>query len=211
MVKNNSTKKSKIIILIALVLVLVGIVIFVILYRPGGVLSQNVQEGIDTNEPAQPGAQNPTSPDEPKDVTLDKRYLVLEDWGVQFIIPEGLEGIRYYKVNGTGGRDDAYYYEFTTERVELLGGQCREPAEHSVPGVIRLVSVSRYTSKLDLGNRGSQPALMNEENTINGYYYYRSTTQSDCRNNDDSEASAKLLRQDVLLLESMIQTITPIK
>lgn len=195
MVKNNSTKKSKFIILIALVLVLVGIVIFVILYRPGGVLSQNVQEGIDTNEPAQPGAQNPTSPDEPKDVTLDKRYLVLEDWGVRFTIPEGLEGVKYYKKHDWG-------YYFTTERVEAIGSQDGDICDGSSSGAYTLVAVSR--TKEALPKETDPKPLPNTP--IDGYYYYWDGSHSVC-----SDKSMDIQTEDRKKIETMVQTIAPVR
>ena len=118
----------------------------------------------------------PTPSEEtPVEVDENKGYLVLEDWGVKFELPDGLSSVKFFKNATTANSKDSDAYELTTERVEALGGQCA--GETSDGKAIRLASINRTQTRQD--DLASSVAT-NGNNPIAGYYYYVSGGQSIC-------------------------------
>lgn len=157
---------------------------------------QNSNTG-NTDSPSAPSTEEPVDK-EPGEEPADGRYLVLEDWGVRFTIPEGLEGIKYYYNN----KYDSY--GFTTERVERLGGNCKEPVEDSWLGVIRLAGVNRSTEPRP-DDSYMAPYPLNGNQPINSYYYSYTLAQSTCAQTD-SEGLQQIDRQ---LFGDMVKSIEP--
>ncbi len=107
---------------------------------------------------------------------LNKGYLVLEDWGVKFKIPDSLTDIKSYKLTAaSNSKGITDYYEFTTQRVEDLGGQCAGSTSNG--SVIRLDSLDRTQTKQD---EFASTAPANDNEPIANYYYYVSGGQSTC-------------------------------
>ena len=99
----------------------------------------------DSKQTTTQSAETPANPvEQPKDST--EGYLVLEDWGIKFKLPEDSGEIRYYKENVTNDNGSFDYYSFSTKRVEELGEQCSADSEK---GQIHLASVSRFEAKRD--------------------------------------------------------------
>lgn len=189
MPKHNpkSSNKSRITALaVAVIILVVGVVTF-ILFRPDGMLNRQAQQGADTTQPAK---SEPPIAETPSTDIDDKRYLVLEEWGVRFEVPEGLEGVRYYKTSDN-------LYQFTTQRVEALGDICDEPNDRGTDAS-RLGGLGR-TTKPDW-NTDENPPLGG--GAIEGYYYYYQGAQSICSTRDvDAQY------QDKQLIESMIKSL----
>ena len=76
----------------------------------------------DSKQTTTQSGETPANPvEQPKDST--EGYLVLEDWGIKFKLPEDSGEIRYYKENVTNDNGSFDYYSFSTKRVEKLGEQ----------------------------------------------------------------------------------------
>jgi hypothetical protein len=123
---------------------------------------------------------------------LHEGYLVLENWGIKFKLPENSGEIRYYKEDVTNDNDSSELYSFTTKRVEELGEYC-SPDSREDP--IRLAFISRSDIKLD---HILNATLANNE-PINGYYYYMAGTQNLCANKGD-----ELQTTDKSMIEKML-------
>jgi hypothetical protein len=129
-------------------------------------------------------------------------YLVLKDWGVEFAIPKGMSTILQYELNASPNNEGIVtYYEFSTQRVEALGGQCG--ASDPVLGVVRLALLDRTRTQIE--NDSSGGVATNNNKPLNGYYYYASSAQSTCSNNgidqqlQDRSALYKMLLQPIAL------------
>jgi len=128
-------------------------------------------------------------------VTTDanKDYLVLDDWGVKFKLPTNLGNnqIKYYQKTNTYSGDR--YYEFSTSRVEALGGAClsTDPSYTSLGALSRMTSPSTATA--------SAPELASK---IGDYYYYYSHPQAGC---SDSNASIQL--EDTNMMQSFLMSV----
>jgi hypothetical protein len=120
----------------------------------------------------------------------DKGYLVLKDWGIKFRLPQTKSEIVYYKEEADG----VEYYDFTTKRVEALGGTCVEPNNEGF--VTRLGSISRSSTKNE--DHPSAYAINNNE-PLNGFYYYNSGAQSLC-----VDASPEIQTEDRKLVNDML-------
>lgn len=130
-----------------------------------------------------------------EEVDLSKGYLVLEDWGVKFKIPETKSEIVYYKVQN----DDGFFFEFTTKRVEALGENC---VDNSTGGATRLGAISRSSVKREgVYIIGSRP-FNNNEPMGDGYYYYFSYTSALC-----ADASGDIQGEDRRVIENLLDTL----
>lgn len=164
MIKNsqNQTGSAHIVIIIILVVAVIGLLGFIFWQNFITPKDETTKQAISSQH------ENESEAD------LYKGYLFLDDWSIKFKIPEGLTGIKYYKVTGYDS------YELTTSRVEELGGDCKEPAVDKVPGVIRLGGISRESKPID-----SEYVLkLNNGQPINGYYYSYAAAQSTCAYSD---------------------------
>ena len=117
-----------------------------------------------------------------------KGYLVLDDWGVKFKIPTGLNNtnINYTK------KTDTFY--LTTARVEALGGLCSD-------GNHPLVIIYKYSAKQDFSNNVSAPNYINQ---VGDNYYYYAGTQSSC---GGEGANVNLAADDGKLLIELVKNI----
>ena len=136
-----------------------------------------------------------TTPKEKTD--LNKGYLVLEDWGIKFKLPETKSKIVYYKVDNEAGPQ----YEFTTKRVEALGDSCVEPSKQGTVG--RLGILTRSATKFD--ELYSSNATNNNE-PLNGYYYYASASNGPC-----AMDSPEIQLEDRNLINAMLMNPVPVK
>ena len=109
----------------------------------------------------------------------NKGYVVLSDWGVKFKMPTNIGEVTYYKKTAPENRQGVKeYYEFSTKRVEELGGQCIEP--NDIGFVIRLASLSRSQNNPEPNPTYPSQVPVNEGKAINGYYYYAEGGHSVC-------------------------------
>lgn len=138
-----------------------------------------------------------------------ERYLVINDWKVEFEVPVGLDGVKYYKKTGSPYPElssvDNEFYQFTTQRVESIGGKgdnlCIEPNDRGQTSP-RLGGLIRSTGVLPVG---SDPL---NASPINGYYYYydMSGSGSLC-----SKINTDLQQRDLESIQSMLKTIRPVQ
>ena len=162
-----------------------------------GVKQKNSNVG-ETNSPLSPSDQNPVEV-KPGEKPADGQYLVLNDWGVKFKIPNGLSSVKYYY------NDEYDSYDFTTERVEALGGQCKEPPEYPVPGVIRLISLMRNDNPVEEGQpTGLVGVPLNDNKPLGVHYYRYNSAQSSCTNGPDDQG---FQGKDRDLLRNMVNGI----
>ena len=204
MPKHNQkpAKQHKIILVTVAVLVLVvGLVAFA-LFHSGGILNSRVQQPeADTSPPV---LQSPVA-ETPSGISSEGRYLVLEDWGVKFEVPEGLSGVRYYRQNSNIYPElksvANEWYEFSTARVEALGGKgdniCVEPNDRNLPAS-RLGGVIRSTEILPIETRP-----LNGQPIGDYYYYYYGSSQSVC-----SVDSTDIQQADLSAVHEMIKSIS---
>lgn len=127
----------------------------------------------------------------------EKQYLVLEDWGIKFKLPQTESEIVYYKEEANG----VEYYDFTTRRVEALGGICAESDDQG--SVTRLGSISRSSTKNE--DHPSAYAI-NDNEPLGDYYYYNSGAQSLC-----ADASPEIQAEDRKLVNDMLMNPILIK
>lgn len=125
------------------------------------------------------------------EVIPENEYLILEDWGIKFKIPEGSSGIKFYKFANI----DAY--DFSTDRVEALGGLCVDP---EVGEAVRLASIGRLPTRSE--NTTSTAFFIDQP--IDGYYYHVQGSQAAC-----AESEYKMQSEDRLMLFEMLSN--PIK
>jgi hypothetical protein len=166
MIRNSrkQTGSAHIVIVVILVSVLLGLL--------GFVFWQNFIAPSARNAEQSTVNQQETKSEIESESDLNEGYFVLDDWSIKFKIPEGLTGIKYYKVGDS--------YELTTSRVEDLGGDCRELAVDEVPGAMRLGGISRSSEPTN-----SEYVLkLNHSEPINGYYYWYGPAQAPCGYND---------------------------
>ena len=166
MIKNsqNQTGSAHVVVIIILVVAILGLL--------GFIFWQNFMMPNSKTVEQPKLIQQEVKEESKSTVDLNEGYFVLDDWGIKFKIPQGLTGIKYYKVGNT--------YELTTNRVEDLGGDCREPAVDEVPGVIRLGGIGRQNEPI---NSEYLPKL-NDGKPIGGYYYSYYAAQSTCAYSD---------------------------
>lgn len=194
--KRSSPSKRPIVIASVMILTLLAVVLFLFVYRDK-IPFLNTFNTLSSSSPQTEPSAAPA--EQPNEQPIDKQYLVLEDWAVKFKIPNGLTEVKYYY--------NAEYdsYDFTTERVEALGGQCKEPPEYPVPGVIRLISVARGNKPVEEGRpTGLVGIPLNDNVNLGGYYYRYNGAQSSCANGSDDEG---IQSKDRELLRSMVNTI----
>jgi len=185
MIKNsqNQTGSAHVVVIIILLIAVLGLL--------GFVFWQNfIVPNVKTVD--QPNlSQQEAKPESESVADLNEGYFVLDDWSIKFKIPDGLTGIKYYKVSDS--------YELTTSRVEDLGGDCKEPADDEVPGVIRLGGIGRKSDPVD----SEYVLMLNDGEPISGYYYWYSAAQSTCAY-DDPEGLQAIDRD---LLSNMVNSI----
>ena len=120
----------------------------------------DVQLSVDKTADVTEQASNQT-------VAKDKNagYFVIKDWGVRFKPQTGLsvDDIVVYKGSGD-------VLNFTTKRVEALGGAC----DHTSPRFIAAMVVSR-SKTAPIASDMIQPSMK-----IGDYYYYIMPAQSPC-------------------------------
>ncbi|MDN5274367.1 MAG: hypothetical protein JWP06_268 [Candidatus Saccharibacteria bacterium] len=169
MIKTSSkqTGSTHVVIIIILVIALVatlGLVFWQNFINKKSADTSSNQKKPTTNQPAE------------KVKDPNEGYLVLKDWNIKFKLPTDTTAITYYKKQvEANNKDIEEDYEFSTKRVEALGGQCIEP--NNMGSVIRLAVLSR--TKVKLENLVSTSVVNNNE-PIAGYYYYASGAQSIC-------------------------------
>lgn len=190
--KPNSKKLFIVGSLVALSLLGVGAYYFfskgVFLGNASDIISHH-HTAADIKEPVYTDTQQP----------VDTQYLVLDNWNVKFKIPSGLEGINYYYNSEHGS------YSFTTERVEALGGQCKEPPEYAVPGVIRLITIVRDKRPAEIGGpTGLVGVPLNNNEKLGDYYFRYYGAQSMCSDKQDGD---EVQKTDQELLRSMVVAI----
>jgi len=166
---SKQTGSTHVIIIVILVVALLGTLGFVfwqnIINKKSAEMSSDSKQA--TNQPAE------------KVKDTDKGYLVLKDWNIKFKLLANSNAITYYKKQAEpNDKGVEEYYEFSTKRVEAIGGQCVEP--NTLGQVIRNGSISRTKVKRE-GEIVSGSAVNNNE-PIAGYYYYISGGQSTCAN-----------------------------
>ena len=180
----KSTKKRTLI--IAAIIITALLTAFILLHQSGALRGITGQ----SHTPTEPSDQ-PASPTEPAPQPPEEQYLVLEDWGVQFEIPEGLEP-KYYKTYDE--RNNREIYEFTTRAIENLGGACIEPNNEGLhpPRIILLRETDAMQDRIPLRN-----------SPIDGYYYYLTGSPYYCSDHGD-----RLQDADMKSLLSMLETIS---
>jgi hypothetical protein len=191
MAKTVSSKKNpkRVLIVISIVAVLlVGALLLSMYLRQTSIFSS-----INSSSSPESIPMTPTTPEQ-QTPGVDGNYLTIQDWGVKFEIPLGLNGIKYYKV----ANHDSY--EFTTKRVEDLGDQCNTSTTNET--VIRIGGVSRRDTPRP-ESQYTAPYPLNNNNDLGGKYYTYSMTQSSCSTNDPNGFQ----QRDRQLLEEMFMTI----
>lgn len=126
------------------------------------------------------------------DTTTNNGYLVLDDWGVKFKLPASLgdNQITYHKGMRSGAGDE---YDFSTSRVEALGGSCVQNDQSYVP----LGTITRATAPSTA--LASPPELAGK---FGGYYYYYHHPQAGCA---DSGTDVQI--QDVNIIQTMLMSV----
>lgn len=120
-------------------------------------------------------------------------YLVLDDWGIKFKLPEDAGEVLAYKETISNQYGTFESYNLTTKRVEGLGQQCVPDASGEV---IRLSGISRRTVKQEQYS-SAFPANNNEP--LNGYYYYVSGGQSVCsEEHTDWQSTDNIMTSELL-------------
>lgn len=124
------------------------------------------------------------------DTTINKDYIVLDDWNVKFKLPTNLGSnvITYQKATNSNSED---YYKFSTERVSALGGDCT-----SLNWLYRMVD--------PIEPDASPPILAGK---FGGYYYYAYNRQEIC--SEDSNINGNIQFQDINMLKAFLTTIEP--
>ena len=134
-----------------------------------------------------------------EEVDLNKGYLVLEDWGIKFKLPDSGSEVRSYKLpvkpNDMGFTE---IYEFTTKRVEELGGRCAKATSDG--SAIRLALLQRTPQYLD---EVTGTIRLNDGQPINGYYYFLTGAQSVCSDGND-EVSGQIQIEDRKLVTDLL-------
>ena len=124
------------------------------------------------------------------EVVDEAKYLILDDWGVRFKLPQDGVSVLYKKTTGNG----MVTYGFNTQAVDALGGYCT--LDKASGG---LAAVTRESAKLV--DYASMKPLNNNE-PIGGYYYYMSGSQAPC--SDSNQALEMSERQKLM---NMLETI----
>jgi hypothetical protein len=171
MIKNYLKQKGSahVVIIVILVIALLGTLGFV--FWQNFINKKSAEVTSDSKQTTNQPTEKVKDPDE--------GYLVLKDWNIKFKLPADSNEITYYKKQAEpNDKGIEEYYEFSTKRVEALGGQCVEP--NNLGQVIRNGSMSRTKIKRE-GEIASGSAVNNNE-SIAGYYYYISGGQSTCAN-----------------------------
>jgi len=131
--------------------------------------------------------ENPTEA-----VDTNEGYLVLEDWNVKFKLPTDLGSnvITYQKTNDSYWGD---YYEFSTERVSALGGDCAG-----------LNYFYRRTEPIT--DPASAPDLAGK---FGGYYYYVGHRQDVCSELETQAVHTGIVFPDMTMLKTFLGNVEP--
>lgn len=120
-------------------------------------------------------------------LNLNDGYLVLEDWNVKIKYPTDLGSnvITYEKGS------DGDYYDFSTERVSALGGNCANlvrlvrQTESTVPDTSGLIQVAQ----------------------VGEYYYFINGPQTACSELDAGDTHINIVFPDIKMLNAFLATI----
>jgi len=187
--KQKQNGSAHVIILIIVVLAIIGSLGFLF-------WNNFVRSNPDQKKQASTQKTKPNTPSSsPIKEDGNKGYLVLDDWKIKFKLPENIGEIRYYKkVAEPNDKGVIDYYEFSTKRVEELGGQCAE--SNGQGSVTRLASLDRTKMKREALASAS---FVNNNEPIDGYYYYASGGQAGCSDN-----GADIQKQDRDMIFEML-------
>lgn len=118
------TKKSTtILIILAVVLIAVGAGSY--LYLQNEVNRQNANT-TNTNSPSGSSTEDPIE-EKPGEQPVDNNYLILEDWGVKFSIPNSLRDTEVIYIKRISNDEPPReYYIFTIKQIQELEGKCEE-------------------------------------------------------------------------------------
>lgn len=110
-----------------------------------------------------------------KSPEIDTSVLNIEDWGIEFTIPEYLRNtsIKYFERKSNEGSS---VYVFTTSRIQELGGKCLEQTFGDT------INIIKFTEKPVAVPDGE---LLNQE-LVNGYYYALGGPIASCSGFDES-------------------------
>lgn len=197
--KQNQNGSVHIIIISVVALLVVGAIGY--LFWNNFVKTNNAQK--DKTENSKVAANPSTSPSPTPNVADNTGYLVLDEWGVKFKAPDSIGEIHYYKKTSQPDKEGLIteFYEFSSKRVEELGGQCVEPNSQNM--TIRLAVLSRSKVKTEQENLHSSTLVNNKP--IDDYYYYTTGGQSVCSDN-----SADLQKQDRDAIYNAILKLLPL-
>lgn len=178
MVRNSSQNGSAYtVIIIGLVLALIGSLGFIFWQNYSKDKTQVETSTVDDTNIEKVANENAGTKSE---------YVTLDEWGVKFEVPTETSEVKFYKFS------DIDAYDFTTARVEALGGNCVEANGSSAT---RLGALGRSSTKLEEpGN-----TIVNNNQPIDGYYYYYSGPQSTC-----SDSGLDVQNEDRQMLYEML-------
>ena len=125
--------------------------------------------------------------------------LGVADWGIKFIVPDGLKltDVINYKAHVGEGPD---YYGFTTNKVRAQGGLC----DNQVSG--NLSELDRFTTKTGNGGTYFNNGTLLNEKPINGYYYFL-WSSVDSLDTAPACLQTDFAKADHQLLDKMLRTI----
>lgn len=137
------------------------------------------------------GEEGQADSDETADATKNN-YLVVDEWGIKFELPEGLNDITY-RIENSGG----------VGYLRLSSGQLNESCM-SIDSP--LGTIGRYTSSYYDNNSQQLPSRLNYS-PINGYVYTYSHPQSSC---SSVQEVVNLQNEQLELVKSMIDALTAV-
>lgn len=189
---SKSTSHRKLLIPAVIAVIFIASVATFALFRSGGIFNMRTQR----SETA-PQSTNPeiSVTKEPAEEVSDTRYLTLEDWGVKFEVPDGLGEVRYYKTADWG-------YEFTTQRVEDIGGKDSDFCVESNDSNRKAQRLAVLSRSIEASKSAISKPLL--DRPLNGYYYYYDGAHSIC---SDNGTDIQIADRDSLV--EMLKTISP--
>lgn len=163
--------------------ILISLLIIIILGLLGFVFWQNyVQKKPVSSVDTASQVANSSKAKDSQGTSRNNDYITLSDWGVKFNKSQLKSEVVVTKVSDEFGN----FYDFTTKRVQAIGGMCA--GSGSTGRSYALASIARSATKNDepIGSDA-----VNNNLPIGGYYYYVSAAQGAC-----SEESKDIQGQD---------------